>query len=247
MSEKDYISSGLIESYAVGAGSVEEKVIFEQLLASDEDLRKELSETEDCLDQLSYALAITPRKGLKNMLLENAPTRINVSKAVNWRMISGIAASISLILAFISVTTWGKYQALAEQNESLLAEKQILADNITKTKSQLDFLRDPASQTVQLAGTENASGSSLNVIINLSKREVFIDALKLPSIPEGKQFQLWAIVDGQPIDMGVFDPGASLLEMNWIDGAETFAVTIEPKGGNELPSLETLVVIGNLI
>ena len=48
--------------------------------------------------------------------------------------------------------------------------------------------------------------------------------------------------------MGVFDENFSgLLKMKNVSGAQAFAVTIEPRGGKETPSLETMQVIGNIV
>ena len=57
-----------------------------------------------------------------------------------------------------------------------------------------------------------------------------------------------SIIDGKPVDAGVFDVGADgLLKMKSITGnAVAYAVTIEPKGGSESPSLETMQVYGEV-
>ena len=70
----------------------------------------------------------------------------------------------------------------------------------------------------------------------------------MPAAPQGMQYQLWAIVDGKPVDAGVFDVATSgLLKMKTLDGAVAFAVTIEPRGGRPSPTLETMQVIGNVL
>ncbi len=70
----------------------------------------------------------------------------------------------------------------------------------------------------------------------------------MKSLAQENQYQLWAIVDGKPVDAGVFDSTtAGLLKMKALAGAAAFAVTIEPRGGKATPSLETLQVIGNVV
>jgi hypothetical protein len=51
------------------------------------------------------------------------------------------------------------------------------------------------------------------------------------------------------VDAGVFDNNkAGLVKMKDIaPGAATFAVTIEPRGGKQSPTLETMQVAGNVI
>jgi anti-sigma-K factor RskA len=71
----------------------------------------------------------------------------------------------------------------------------------------------------------------------------------MKELSRDKQYQLWAIIDGKPVDAGVFDGNvASLIKMKAItSGVTTFAVTVEPRGGKESPSLETMQVAGNVI
>ena len=77
---------------------------------------------------------------------------------------------------------------------------------------------------------------------------MFLSVQNLKDLTEENQYQLWAIIDGAPVDAGVFNPGESnLLKMkNITSGAAAFAVTIEPKGGSENPSLETMQVVGEV-
>ena len=42
--------------------------------------------------------------------------------------------------------------------------------------------------------------------------------MALPAPPSGKQYQLWALKDGNPIDMGVFDVSNSELIESWYSG-----------------------------
>jgi anti-sigma-K factor RskA len=71
----------------------------------------------------------------------------------------------------------------------------------------------------------------------------------MKALSQNQQYQLWAIIDGKPVDAGVFDGNvASLLKMKEIGtGAVTFAVTVEPRGGKQSPTLESMQVAGNVI
>ena len=67
-------------------------------------------------------------------------------------------------------------------------------------------------------------------------------------LSQENQYQLWAIIDGKPVDVGVFDSNfTGLARMKDIaKGAVTFAVTIEPRGGKLSPTLQTMQVAGNV-
>ncbi|RYF78049.1 MAG: anti-sigma factor, partial [Cytophagaceae bacterium] len=61
---------------------------------------------------------------------------------------------------------------------------------------------------------------------------------------------LWALVDGKPIDAGVFTNRAerySLQQTNRpIQSADTFAITVEKAGGSPVPTLTALVALGKV-
>ena len=73
----------------------------------------------------------------------------------------------------------------------------------------------------------------------------------LPMPPSDKQYQLWALKDGKPIDAGVFDmkPGTDgdmhMMPVT-IAEADAFAVTLEKKGGSPTPTLTQLYVMGKI-
>ena len=49
------------------------------------------------------------------------------------------------------------------------------------------------------------------------------------------------------VDAGVFDGGTEgLQELKEIEEADGFAVTVEPEGGSETPTLERMTVVGQL-
>ncbi len=89
-----------------------------------------------------------------------------------------------------------------------------------------------------------------NIYWNSTTEIVYLDVKSLPDAPNGKQYQLWALKDGKPIDMGVFnavDTEKALLEMGSVPGADAFAVTLEKAGGVPSPTLEEMYVYGTPI
>ncbi len=58
--------------------------------------------------------------------------------------------------------------------------------------------------------------------------------------------QLWAIVEGKPVDAGMIDACSGLCKMKNISNASAFAITLEKRGGSPTPNLEQLQVIGNV-
>ena len=81
------------------------------------------------------------------------------------------------------------------------------------------------------------------------QKKSILSVQDLKELAQENQYQLWAIIDGKPVDAGVFDNNfTGLLKMKDIGaGAATFAVTIEPRGGRQTPTLETMQVAGNVV
>jgi anti-sigma-K factor RskA len=62
----------------------------------------------------------------------------------------------------------------------------------------------------------------------------------LPDPPTDKQYQLWALLDGKPVDAGTFNVNSDsiqLQEVRNIANAQAFAITLEHKGGVRSPTL----------
>ncbi len=93
-----------------------------------------------------------------------------------------------------------------------------------------------------------------NMIVywHVSGKHVMIDNSKMDLPPNDKnhQYQLWALVNGKPVDLGVFDVKTDtsrlLINMKDISSAQTFAVTLEKRGGSASPTMNQMIVAGNV-
>jgi anti-sigma-K factor RskA len=69
----------------------------------------------------------------------------------------------------------------------------------------------------------------------------------LPKPAAGKQYQLWAIVNGQPVDAGMlnWNDATIVASMKNIPQAQAFAITLEDEGGHPLPQ-GVMYVLGSI-
>ena len=83
---------------------------------------------------------------------------------------------------------------------------------------------------------------------NTESKDVYLLVNKLPKPVPDKQYQLWAIVDGKPVDAGIFDmrEGISFVKLKTIPKAEAFAITLEKKGGSATPTMDAMYVMGKV-
>lgn len=163
----------------------------------------------------------------------------------------GIAASVLLLVGAVWVyySFDTRYQqqltALEEENEQLEEKVATLENNY---QQQLSELASTHVNKVNLNATTEGSEQQAIVFWNAQSQEVLLNPTGLSQPPEGKQYQLWALKDGNPIDLGVFDPDREpvLRKMSKVSAPDAFAITMEPEGGKPQPTMDQLQVMGEV-
>lgn len=274
MNIKEWINSGIIESYVLGDLSEEEAREVEAMAERHPEVQAEITETEMALEGLARKAAVKPRAGLKDDLFsrietttsetktESAPiTKTAQPKVVEirsnsrpWQWLSAAAVALlifSTVLAFYYRTQW---QTAESQLATYIAQEQELSQQYQALRSDFEQLREqqqdvfanPDFQQVRLRGTDVAPSAFAVIYWNDASDQVYLNPAGLPEPEAGKQYQLWGIVDGQPASAGVFKLQNELVAMQQIDGASAFAITLEPEGGSESPTLEAMYVLGEV-
>lgn len=151
-----------------------------------------------------------------------------------------------------SISVKGNSSELVALENALKRSKSRLAvlesENKDRQKAESIFY-DPDSRFIKLKGTNgNKSGSALLIAWNPDKNKLFINKSGSGLLPNDKdhQYQLWAIRKLKPVSLGVFDIGEKdsiIQSMLSIDKAAAFAVTLEPRGGSEKPTLTKMVAM----
>jgi anti-sigma-K factor RskA len=119
-------------------------------------------------------------------------------------------------------------------------------------ENQIAMTKTDEWTTVKLAGVPNSPKAEMLVYWNKSNKNVVINysAMDLPKTDQAHEYQLWALVDGKPVSLGVFGSNENAQEavkkMETIQKAQAFAVTIEPTGGSTNPTMEKMVVMGTI-
>ncbi|MEO9967342.1 MAG: anti-sigma factor [Reichenbachiella sp.] len=259
MNIEEYISSGILEQYALGELSQAEMAEVQELIEAHPQIKAELDLITSTLETLALKTAINPPTRLKNAIkaeldLEKEAKEIQLQQIKKEKSFSyAVAASISvaILASALAFFFYGQWRSAENQLEVLIAQNQEVADNYEFVNQQLknlendvDVLANPAYTRVAMSGTDNSPESLATVYWNANTEEVYLKIQNLRTLSQSEQYQLWAIVDGVPVDMGVFDSESNLLKMKSVGSAAAFAVTIEPRGGSENPSLQTMQVLG---
>ena len=263
MEAKQLIESGSLELYVMGSLPAEEMMQIDELRKHDKEVNMEIFRIENALEEFAFAQSRQPKPELKDEIekrigfgLELDLDTENVkSIIVHLRPVVrfAAAASIALIVAFAGSTFYffSKYNsanneiALLRQEQSVLAQqtKFVTGEN-ESIKQQLSVVSNPSNQQIVLNGLAISPTSKAVVYWNKNSGLAYINCAGMPPVAANEQFQLWAIVDGKPVDMGVLSKDCSIAEMKNIMNASAFAITLEPLGGKASPTMEKVYVMG---
>ncbi|UOQ95816.1 anti-sigma factor [Hymenobacter sp. 5317J-9] len=171
-----------------------------------------------------------------------------------WAMAASVALLLSLGANFLLYSRWkdASSDLVALQNEQarFATTTNVLNRQMGDLRQENQVLRNDEFRAVALAGTKTAPTAHARVLFNPATHKVYVDVKSLPALPAGKQYQLWALDKGKPIDAGVLTlataTGEGLQAMKDIASAQTFAMTVEPAGGSVNPTLSTMTVVGNI-
>jgi anti-sigma-K factor RskA len=252
----EYIASGILEAYALGELSSWERAEVEKNLAQFPELKKELEQIEKTSEELLMKMAITPPPSVKEKLMKSirpAGNGVEMPNPSRWRLAAAASIALALVASYLAYDYRMKWKnSEFALNDLIARNKQIAEDynrvnhRLDKVENDLHVINNPAFTKVIMKGTPNAPQALASVYWNEQTREVYVSVENLRELAQQSQYQLWAIIDGKPVDAGVFDGNAAgLLKMKDIAaGAKVFAVTIEPRGGKSSPTLETMQVAG---
>lgn len=264
MNTQDIISSGIIESYVLGTASPEEVAMLGCMQQSFPEIKAAVLEAQQSLEGMAEQLAVTPSAGLKeqiwsrleaeNLAVNDAPAAtMAVKKQVipgKSRRIAGwaMAASVLLLLSIAANIYYNQDNARKEQElVALQTQQKEQALKMAAAESRIAMLNQPDMKVVRLKGSDQHATAHAMVFWNEQTKQVYLDAAALPKAPEGKQYQLWAMVDGKPVDAGLYTSEADLGKaLATIPQAEAFAITLENAGGSPVPTLTELYVIGTV-
>ena len=267
-----YIQSGLIESYVLGLTSAEETAEVERLRNEYAQIDEAINEFSLTLEKKAFENAVIPPPELKAKIFaaiqneHQSTPAAKVKSAVDeqvpgaqvknlqtWRLVAA-AAIISLVAsAALNLYLYNQYsdkkeayQALLSERETLQANNQVYQTQLKEWQSAAAMMADTVMAMVKMRSPKGTNDAA-TVFWNTRNKDVYVMVNKLPDPKTGRQYQLWAMVDGKPVDAGVLDPSCtSVCKMKNIPKAGGFAITLEKEGGSRTPNLKALYVSGSI-
>jgi anti-sigma-K factor RskA len=274
MNIQEYIESGIIENYVLGATTAGESAEVELMALKYPDIQTEIEASRTSLENYAIQYEKEPPAFLKEKIMaglfpiDNEQVKSNDSQAIldkekhreiialnsptPQRSIFRMAASWALLALSVAGNIWffrnwknseEKLVALESQNQILAKEGQTLKASYNE---EVAILQNLDFKVIRLVGQKDSPTSTAIVYFDKKQQAVYLSSLNLPQAPTGKQYQLWAFVDGKPVDAGLIDQNGNILKMKQFAEAEMFAISLENTGGSttEAGPRGTVYVVG---
>lgn len=266
MNIQEYISGGIVESYVLGLADEAERAEFEQMCAQYAEVRAARNAFELSLEQHAMAAAVAPPAHVRDTVLQQLAAGADTAEGktatpvVQMRPVKRsampvalryvAAASIVLLAGSIGLNVYyfNKYRDFSQRYNQLAAQQTELAKNNGIMQTRLDnyeqtmqALNSPYMAQIKMEGSlvsaSPAPDSKATVLWDTRTKDVYLMVNNLPQPQAGMQYQLWAIVDNQPVDAGMLsmEKGHMMVKMKNIPRAQLFAITLEQEGGSPTP------------
>lgn len=272
MDIQQYISSGKIEACVLGNASAEDMLELASLAAQHPEIKNEWDDCQTTIEEFANLHSTPPPAFLKDTIWaalsgETEATETvtstqrksipfqkeNESKSQRF-YIYLVAASLLLLVASISFNFLlleknkgfeNKFATLNEKQQEIIALNQKSKSKMEAYQKSMDMLSKPFVKSVPLAGVGTHTQFNALVIWDTKSKEVYLTLNNLPEPPKGKQYQLWGMVNGKPVNAGVYEIGnKSMQKMKPMGNVTLFAVTLEDEGGVPSPTMDEMYVAG---
>ncbi len=266
MDAKDIISSGLLELYAAGLTSAEESQQVQQYVQAYPEVAAELAAIEAGMELYATATGVAPSEGIKEKIFERINDEQHGAKVISitgkdtpaaavpagWKVAA--AAAIILLMGSAALNIYlynsnNKTTAQLQQAQNTVAG---LEEKNREMDTYLEMVRNRYSTPVSLTGlTPQAADATAKVYWIKNTGDVYVDASTLPEAPAGKQYELWAIVDGKPVNAGIIVQTNSgkayhIQKMKAFGAVQAFAISIENESATPAVTPAEVYALGKM-
>lgn len=256
MDIKKYIESGILEQYVLGKVSNKERLEIEAYAQQYPEIKAEIEAIEIALEDFALMHQVTPSPGGLDKIMDQidtptaAPTPLPAKRGISWFPIA--ASLLFIVSAIFAWMQFNQNKDLRKQNvefdtrlNTLIADRDLCNTQYRQLQTKLNIIRAEGNKPVMMKGQDQLEGAIATVHWNTTSGDSYLDIINLPTPAADKQYQLWAIIDGKPTDMGPLDKSLTtdnFIEIPHFENVQAFAVSEEPLGGSTTPT--AVVMIG---
>jgi anti-sigma-K factor RskA len=262
----DIISSGLLEMYAAGLANEEEAAQVMQWVGKYPEVADELHQIESGLSRYAQSQAVQPDASVKarifarineqqentaNTVAGNKPQAAVISIAPFWRNVAAACALLLIGSAAMNVWLFNKNSS----NETALAQNKDLLNNYQEQARLMEdnwhIVQSKYSHPVMVEGLPVAPEAQAKVFWMKDNGDVYVDPTNLPPAPAGKQYELWAIVGGSPVNAGIIltsQKGSRyrIQKMKGFGKVDAFAVSLEAASTHPAEKPAVVMAVGKM-
>lgn len=268
MDIEKYLQSGKLEQYVLGLSSLEERKEVERLAKEFPEIDAYICDLHGCMNLCSEANEIPASKEpehkstCKTFHLKNKSNLVverrsdsDFHKTNPISRSTGIASFLVLGLSALSFFLYLGQKAA--KNEAALLSTQLhhlkmdntsLKNEKEKMMLQSVVLNDKNTCLVNLQGSNYCPMAHGIVYWNKDHGKAYLSICNLPKTPEGHQYFVWANIDGKHQKVGVLNTSEVELlhSLSFTEECKGFCVTLEKEGANANPSIDKMLVKGEL-
>jgi len=226
-----------------------ERAEVESHLVTFPELRKELREIERSLEIFAGSTAMKSPAGVKERILD-AIRHDGKGSGGTKGSSNGLWSILSLLFG-LGLLVFGYLFYQKDQDTQRLTNEIALVRDTCQTRNdeltrELELLRQLTRTTntiIPFQATPGFASTDLYLHINNVTKRSFIQVRNLPPIAANQSYELWSLRPNQPpAPLNVFDaPASGLIEVTYVEGTETYAITIEQRGGVNSPTMANLI------
>lgn len=270
MDVKAFIESGIIESVVLGFASENEISELQTAATQFPEVKAEWIAVSAAFENEATKHAIPAPASVKTSILSiiekdmkieqtEAPI-ISIQQAAQSKSgsLKWLAAASVVISLSLGTMWYLNYQEMVSVKNQLASTKSdmekmdqemtVLSVEQEKSMEYRKVLAQLDTKNIAMSGTAMEPEANVHIMWNENNKMAVLKSVVIDEIPTEMQLQLWAIADGKPVSLGVFDV-ADLKEMSdpfAVDASNisAFAITMEKRGGSEQPTMENMIVMG---
>jgi hypothetical protein len=153
--------------------------------------------------------------------------------------------AIALLLVIFGLVLARENLRLRNRSEKLAQDLQAEKQKSALAQEIVAMMNDPSLPRMTLVSVKTAPQPQVKTIYQPQKGHILLMANNLPTLPDDKVYQLWLLPasGGSPMPAGTFtpDPKGGTMMMHAMENggieARAFAVTVEPRGGSQSPTM----------
>ncbi len=257
MDINNYITSGIIEMYVLGLCSPEEKDELELLRSQYPQLNKTILQFEIEFEKNTLQAASETGTVLDNKILQSlaglqapvVPFSIKTSPVKKIYWLKPVAVAATALLIFSGIINYNLYKKSQAQQLALTGKLKDSAVSVSLPANDYAVLRNPAITPVAMYGVAPHTVCRCTMYWDKKTGKAYIMIHHLVPSPVDKKYQLWAMVNNKPVNVGMVHDEIRdrFIELeNVPEGATAFTVTLENIGGSAVPTADQTFLYGRI-